>query len=125
MFAEDHGLHMEGDVVLGSVSFLPGFRKAFCERVRSAIGNILAIGGDHRNWCNEIDFRSSRKMEFSKHTLSVSQHYVSSSRSFDNRDSCATVDLVAHAYEPFGDTHVGGRRVTERGDWKLIPERHS
>lgn len=72
--------------MLDSVSVLTGFRKAFCERVWSAVGNVFTIGSDHRNWCNEIDFRAGREMEFAQDTLPVSQHEVTSSRGFDNRD---------------------------------------
>jgi len=111
--------------IRGRGRFLTEFCKALCERVRSAVRNVLPIGTDHRNRCSEIDFRSGGEMPFPKYAVPVGNHYVSSRRSFDNRDSCATVDLGAHLQEPFDDMDVGGLRLTERGNWKLIPERHS
>jgi hypothetical protein len=58
------------DGAFGSGSVLTRFRKALCERVRSAIGNVLTIRSDHRNRRNELDFRP-REMLLSKYTVSI------------------------------------------------------
>ena len=111
--------------IRGRGRVLTRFCNALCERVRSAVRNALPIGSDHRNWCNEIDFRSGREMAFSKYTLSVSQHEVTSRRSFGNRDPCAAKNFASYCDEAFRKADLRGLRIIERGYRHLIPERHS